>query len=198
MGYDRQAAFDVSHLREFTVEAGRPDSITREKLQVLLDHGIDRISINPQTMKDETLRIIGRHHTVEQTKEYLQGVFESAVDLREAVSQKKYSSLLKDARAYIERNYDQEDISLNKAAASVNLSPNHFSTIFNQETGQTFIEFLTEVRMERAKELLRTTDKRSGEVAAAVGYKDPHYFSFLFKKTQGCTPRDYRGGGKRS
>ncbi len=64
-----QAAFDVSHLREFTVEAGRPDSITREKLQVLLDHGIDRISINPQTMKDETLRIIGRHHTVEQTKE---------------------------------------------------------------------------------------------------------------------------------
>ena len=59
--------------------------------------------------------------TVEQTKEYLQGVFESAVDLREAVSQKKYSSLLKDARAYIERNYDQEDISLNKAAASVNL-----------------------------------------------------------------------------
>lgn len=64
-----QSAFDMSHLQEFTVEAGRPDSITREKLQALLDHGIDRISINPQTMKDETLRIIGRHHTVEQTKE---------------------------------------------------------------------------------------------------------------------------------
>lgn len=64
-----QTAFDASHLLEFTVEAGRPDSITREKLQVLLDHGIDRISINPQTMKEETLKIIGRHHTVEQTKE---------------------------------------------------------------------------------------------------------------------------------
>lgn len=64
-----QTSFDAAHLQEFTVEAGRPDSITREKLQVLLDHGIDRISINPQTMKDETLRIIGRHHTVEQTKE---------------------------------------------------------------------------------------------------------------------------------
>ncbi|MBS6396911.1 MAG: coproporphyrinogen dehydrogenase HemZ [Clostridiales bacterium] len=64
-----QQSFDAEHLQEFTVEAGRPDSITREKLQVLLDHGIDRISINPQTMKDETLRIIGRHHTVEQTKE---------------------------------------------------------------------------------------------------------------------------------
>lgn len=64
-----QTSFDASHLQEFTVEAGRPDSITREKLQVLLDHGIDRISINPQTMKDETLKIIGRHHTVAQTKE---------------------------------------------------------------------------------------------------------------------------------
>ena len=130
--------------------------------------------------------------TVEQTKEYLQGEFESAVDLREAVSQKKYSSLLKDARAYIERNYDQEDISLNKAAASVNLSPNHFSTIFNQETGQTFIEFLTEVRMERAKELLRSTSMKMSEIAFAVGYKDAHYFSYLFKKTQDCTPREYR------
>ena len=64
-----ETVFDAAHLQEFTVEAGRPDSITREKLQVLLDHGIDRISINPQTMKDETLRIIGRHHTVAQTKE---------------------------------------------------------------------------------------------------------------------------------
>lgn len=64
-----RALFDTEHLQEYTVEAGRPDSITREKLQVLLDHGIDRISINPQTMKDETLRIIGRRHTVAQTKE---------------------------------------------------------------------------------------------------------------------------------
>lgn len=64
-----RTVFHTEHLQEYTVEAGRPDSITREKLQVLLDHGIDRISINPQTMKDETLRIIGRHHTVAQTKE---------------------------------------------------------------------------------------------------------------------------------
>lgn len=61
--------YDLSHIREFTVEAGRPDSITREKLQVLKDHGISRISINPQTMNDKTLEIIGRKHTVEQTKE---------------------------------------------------------------------------------------------------------------------------------
>lgn len=64
-----KSSFDLSYCVEFTVEAGRPDSITREKLQVLKDNGIDRISVNPQTMKQETLDIIGRHHTVEDTIE---------------------------------------------------------------------------------------------------------------------------------
>lgn len=64
-----EECFDYSHLLEFTVEAGRPDSITREKLQVLKEHGISRISINPQTMNDKTLEIIGRRHTVAQTVE---------------------------------------------------------------------------------------------------------------------------------
>ena len=64
-----QEHFDLSHLREFTVEAGRPDSITEEKLLVLRKNGISRISINPQTMKQKTLDLIGRHHTVEQTIE---------------------------------------------------------------------------------------------------------------------------------
>ena len=62
-----QSSFDLTHCVEFTVEAGRPDSITREKLQTLHDLGIDRISVNPQTMKQATLDLIGRHHTVEDT-----------------------------------------------------------------------------------------------------------------------------------
>lgn len=64
-----EKSFSYSHLQEFTVEAGRPDSITREKLQVLKEHGITRISINPQTMNQKTLDLIGRRHTVEETKE---------------------------------------------------------------------------------------------------------------------------------
>lgn len=61
--------FDLSSLMEFTVEAGRADSITADKLKVLKEHGVTRISVNPQTMKDETLELIGRRHTVEQVKE---------------------------------------------------------------------------------------------------------------------------------
>ena len=67
-----ECRFDFSNLLEYTVEAGRPDSITREKLQTIYDHKISRISVNPQTMKQETLDVIGRHHTVEQTIESFQ------------------------------------------------------------------------------------------------------------------------------
>ncbi len=60
-----EKAFDLRAIKEFTVEAGRPDTITREKLEVLRSHGVDRISINPQTMKESTLKLIGRRHSVE-------------------------------------------------------------------------------------------------------------------------------------
>ncbi len=68
IGYLKEA-FDFQTVQEFTVEAGRPDSITEEKLQTLFDLGVNRISINPQTMNEETLKIIGRHHTTEQVRE---------------------------------------------------------------------------------------------------------------------------------
>ena len=64
-----EECFDRSAVQEYTVEAGRPDSVTRDKLEVLKKHGITRISINPQTMKEETLKIIGRHHTVQQVRD---------------------------------------------------------------------------------------------------------------------------------
>ena len=64
-----QSSFDMQYIREFCVECGRPDSITEDKLKVLRELGVERISINPQTMSDETLKLIGRAHTVAQTKE---------------------------------------------------------------------------------------------------------------------------------
>lgn len=130
--------------------------------------------------------------SIEETKRYLKTLLETAVDLREKALPRKYDTVLKQAREYIEAHYNEYDISLNTVAASVNLSPNHFSSIFSQEIGETFIEYLTKVRMERAKELLRTTSKKSTEIAYEVGYKDAHYFGSLFKKTQNCTPKEYR------
>lgn len=72
--------FELSRLQEFTVEAGRADSITREKLKVLKRHGITRISVNPQTMKEETLKLIGRQHSVSQVKEAFEVAREEGFD----------------------------------------------------------------------------------------------------------------------
>ncbi len=143
------------------------------------------------------LELVGRNVTAADLKGYLSAILLRMVELRDQASSSQFRSLLKQAVAYIDSHYTEESLSLNQVAREVNISANYLSAVFSQEMGATFTEYVTGRRMEKARELLRTTDKRSGEVAAAVGYRDPHYFSFLFKKTQGCTPRDYRGGGKR-
>ena len=71
------------------------------------------------------------------------------------------------------------------------MSTSYFSTIFKNATGETFIEALTRVRMEKAKKLLESTSMKSYEVALSVGYNDPHYFSSTFKKHMGMTPTEY-------
>ena len=96
---------------------------------------------------------------------------------------------------YIDENYYKETISLNEVADAVNMSANYLSAIFSQNMQKTFVEYITCKRVDRAKKLLRETDKSSGEIAQEVGYKDPHYFSYVFKKKSGCSPREYRSKG---
>lgn len=152
--------------------------------------------------KQEVTDICGRFKdgslalsSLEETRKYLSDLLEKAINQRNSMSEKKYSTVLDEAREYIDANYANEDISLNTVAASVNISPNHFSTVFSQEMGETFIEYLTAVRMVKAKEMLRSTAMKTSEVGFQVGYKDPHYFSYIFKKTQNMTPREFRNGG---
>ena len=119
-----------------------------------------------------------------------------AVKLRIQSSANRYKDILSRAVEYIDSHFSDENLSLNMVAKEVNISANYLSAVFSQEMKSTFVEYVTAKRMAKAKELLRTTDKHSGEIALEVGYKDPHYFSFLFKKTQGMTTREYRSGGK--
>ena len=129
----------------------------------------------------------------EQAVEYVTRIIEKAVELREKNSSNRYGTVVDQVKKYIEEHYEEEELSLNLLASYVNFSPNHLSMIFSQQTGQTFIKYLTDYRMNKAKELLRGTSMRSSEISLEVGYKDPHYFSYLFKKTQGMTPTQYRG-----
>lgn len=131
-------------------------------------------------------------HPVESAKDTAEAVLRKGIELRDESSRSRYRTVIGTALNFIHENYMDADMSLNQAACAANVSANHFSALFSQEMNQTFIEYLTELRMKKAKELLRCTDMRSGQIALEIGYRDSHYFSFLFKKTQGCTPSDYR------
>lgn len=137
-----------------------------------------------------------RIHSTQQMFQYMKELFTEAMKFRDSLSHDKYSSLLEEAQKYVQQNYSSNEISLNMVASHVGISPSYFSTIFRQETGSTFTEYLTEIRMEKAKELLRCTNKKTSEIAYDIGYKDAHYFSYIFKKTQGLTPKEYRGDRK--
>lgn len=130
--------------------------------------------------------------SVEMTKKYMELSLEAALDLRDISSSNKYIMMIGKAQKYIMDHYSDAEISLNVVAADVNISPNHFSKIFSQEVGQTFVEYLTETRMAKAREMLRCSSMKTSEIGYEVGYKDPHYFSYLFKKLHGCAPKEYR------
>lgn len=151
--------------------------------------GCDTEGMEPENT-EEVLAESGKN--IESAIAYAEKMISQAIEIRDQNSGNKNRSILKTAVDFIDEHYMDEDISLNTAANVANVSSNHFSALFSQNMGQTFIEYLTTLRMNKAKELLRCTGMRSSEIAGEIGYKDAHYFSYLFKKTQGMTPSDYR------
>ena len=96
------------------------------------------------------------------------------------------------ARRFLSQRFSDPNLMLQDVAGEVGMSQSHFSTVFAQETGLTFTQYLTALRIGKAKELLSATAMRSSEIAFAVGYNDAHYFSYMFKKQTGMTPSEYR------
>lgn len=130
--------------------------------------------------------------SLENMRNYIEEMLMQAIGFRDRESESQGRKTLNKSLEYIEENYTRENLSLNEIAAAQEVSPNYFSAMFSQEMQMTFVEYVTQKRMEKARCLLRETDMRANEIALAVGYRNPHYFSFVFKKTQGCTPREYR------
>ncbi len=131
-------------------------------------------------------------------RQYITQMLNRMIEYRNQVSDKKYTEIIEKAKVYIQDNYQNEEMSLQSVASNVNVSSNHFSAIFRKETGETFIDYLTAVRMDKAKDLLTCTSMKTSEIGFEVGYRDPHYFSYIFKKTQGMSPKEYRRMKKES
>lgn len=151
--------------------------------------------ISPKKLVESIRKVRDKVIEEKEHREYVKKALEDAG--REGGAKPKehrkfHSRSLTAAVQFIDENFSDEDISLNKVADHVGVSPNHLSSTFSKELGSTFIEYLTRCRIDRAKDLLANTDLRSSEVAYEVGYKDPHYFSAAFKKACGMTPKEYR------
>ena len=100
--------------------------------------------------------------------------------------------LVDKAKEYIKDNYNDSDLSVDKVCSNLNVSANYFSAVFKKNTGDSFVSYLTNIRMKKAVELLETTDEKAYIIAGIVGYDEPNYFSYVFKKTYGVSPSKYR------
>lgn len=102
------------------------------------------------------------------------------------------NSIVGESLQYLEENFTYSELSLKSVSEYLNVSSSYFSSIFKKETGKSFIDTLTEMKMTKARELVITTDKRMFEIAAECGYDDQHYFSYNFKKYYGVSPTQMR------
>ena len=157
---------------------------------------IDAVNHDYQQETEKLKSTIQNMNSVSEIRSYITYMLNQAIELRDSISKKRYADIIKAAEKMISEHYMSEEISLNSVADSVGMSPSYFSSVFSKESGKTFVEFLTETRKEKAKELLMCSALKTSEIGYEVGYKDPHYFSYIFKKTQGCSPKDYRARGK--
>lgn len=104
---------------------------------------------------------------------------------------KELPKSIQDALHYITQHF-AEELSMNQVADYVHLNPWYFSELFKLKVGVTFSDYITKVRMDEAKNLLRNTDLKNYEIAGRVGFKNATYFSVVFKKSEGVTPKVYR------
>ena len=117
--------------------------------------------------------------------------------MQAGLAQKRLSntrSFVSSAVEYVNEHYSDRELSVEKICSHLGVSAAYFSTVFRRETGKTFTNFLTDVRMKRAVELLLDQDEKTYVIAEAVGYSDPNYFSYVFKKQFGVSPSKYRQG----
>jgi two-component system, response regulator YesN len=157
--------------------------------KTLKDSELDKSNL--YLMRNQLISAIAKAKTLCNVMEMIKKNCYQVADelvMQKNIGGKKQALLAKD---YIEKNYADAELNLNSICSYLSISASRFSTIFKHITGETFMEALTRIRMQKAKELLENTDLKNYEIAEKVGFSDPHYFSIAFKKMTGKTPSDY-------
>lgn len=166
-----------------------------QKMIVLLHDFVDQFGGNAEMQALERMWEESGFHeaaTIGQLEERLKFICESLLDLFGPIHADSSAAMVMRAESYIRDNYSDPGLSLQSITEHLAISVSHFSAVFKSRTGCTFVEYLTSVRMAKAKQMLALSDRRTYETAEAVGYSDPHYFSAAFKRYTGMNPKEYR------
>ena len=176
-------------------------SVSREKIEdmpSLYEQALEALDYNLVTV-EESYTYYNDIMPVQDVKEELDHWLVNYCELIRSLIQKKQIDnnviLAEHARKIVEERFPDPDLSVETVCGKLHVSSSYFSKIFKQETGGTFVNYLTGRRMEEAKKLLLQTDYKSQVIGNMVGYLEPNYFSYVFKKNCGMSPVKYRKQG---
>lgn len=144
----------------------------------------------------EELESIALFDKLKKIEDFSSWLFKIAGKLNHLINQERDMTtrqVIQDAKQYIMDHYQNPDLSVEMICRHLHMSPAYFSTVFKKETGQAYIAYLTDVRLNKAVELLNKTDDKTYIIASKVGYQEQNYFSYVFKKKFGVSPTRYRG-----
>lgn len=185
-------AFDLLRKHTLAVDSYyiHVQSLLTSIILSLEEQGISYSDVTKQTLNP--LLKLQKMQTLDEMQVWIKQLCTSIIEYVVEEQEDYQFSQAKAARSYIEAHFSDDDISLKKVCKALGMSVSYFSQIFKEETGKTFVDYLTCLRMEQAKVLLRNTSDKTYEISAAVGYKDSHYFSLVFKKHVGMTATAFR------
>lgn len=132
-----------------------------------------------------------RHSMDQDYVELISDMFCHVIRMREGMADSKMR-LIYSAKRFMEENLSRLDLSLSMVAAHIGITPNYLSTLFSREAGETFSEYLNRIRIRRATQLLRSSSGSINEIAEKTGYSDALYFSKVFRRLIGMSPREFR------
>jgi two-component system response regulator YesN len=178
------------------------NNVSFKDCQIYLLQMLTSILKAARDLNIDTDNIIGDNYSIfldilklNDLQEIYKCVIALCLKIKNSISRDRQDSckqIVKEATEYLNNNYNDSEITIDHICGKLHISAAYFSTIFKKETKYTFVNYLTKVRMEAAKELLRTTDCKTFEIAKRVGFSEPNYFSYCFKKKFGVSPSQYR------
>lgn len=161
-----------------------------DALNALESLGVDYSQIDPRAA--DPFEHLTRLKTLEDIERWFQSLHRTSRELLEDRRRRHSHAKAVAAEQFIHDNFSDPELSLGTVCSALAISKSYFSPLFKEHTGKTFVEYLTQSRMERAQELLASEDLKAYQVAERVGYRDAHYFSLTFKKQTGLSPTEYR------